>query len=409
MKALVVTASIVLLALLGLFGLLAVLPGPQGGSPVVTLAVTPPPPPKPAPPAPPPAAVPSIDLPPGFGISPQPQKGPGAPGPAQQQAGTNPGAQPEQTAAVGPTPMPETPQSEHDPVTLIAAPADGLVEESKYGPLPKIAPDGRRPLEVYARPSRYAAKPSAQDPPRVALLINGMGISDPATAQAVVRLPAPVSVAYGAYGRNLQDGVDRARSEGHEVLLQIPLEPADYPKNDPGPHTLLTTLPPEENLKRLQWLMSRFTGYVGVTNLMGAKFEASENSFVPVLEEIKARGLLYIDDGAGKNSPAEKPPPAPGLNEQAAPSGSAGERIAGAIGLDYAVADIQIDTVPSPDNIAKALAQLEAMAKERGTAIGVASAKPEIIKQVAAWAGQLQAKGLVLIPVSAAMRSQRQS
>jgi polysaccharide deacetylase 2 family uncharacterized protein YibQ len=414
MKALVVAASIVLLALMGLFGLLAVLPGPQGGSPVVTLAVTPPPPPKPAAVAPPPAAGPSIDLPPGFGISPQPQKGPAKPGAPQQQAGTNPGAKPEQTAGVpaSPTPMPEAPESETGPVTLVAAPAEGLVEESRYGPLPKVAADGRRPLEVYARPSRYAAKAPAgapPSPPRVALLINGMGLADAATTAAVMKLPAPVSIAYGAYGRNLQDGVDRARSDGHEVLLQIPLEPLDYPQSDPGPHTLVTTLPPEENLKRLQWLMSRFTGYVGVTNLMGAKFEATQNAFVPVLEEIKARGLLFIDDGTGKNSPAEKPPPAPGANQQAAPVGSTGERIAGALGLDYAVADIQIDTVPSPDNIAKALAQLEVMAKERGTAIGVASAKPETIKQVEAWAGQLQAKGFVLIPVSAAIRSQRQS
>lgn len=414
MKALVVTASIVLLALMGLFGLLAVLPGPQGGSPVVTLAVTPPPPPKPAPVAPPPATAPSIDLPPGFGTTPQPQKGPGAPDAAQQQAGTSPGTKPEQTAAgpASPTPMPETPESENARVTLVAAPAEGLVEESKYGPLPKVAPDGRRALEVYARPSAYAAKAKAGDPPpppRVALLINGMGLADAAT-QSVLKLPPPVSVAYSAYGRNLQEGVDRARSDGHEVFLQIPLEPMDYPTVDPGPHTLMTTLPPAENLKRLQWLMSRFTGYVGVTNLMGAKFEATQDAFLPVLEEIKARGLLFIDDGTGKNSPAEKkPPPATGPNQQAAPVGSTGERIAGALGLDYVVADIQIDAVSSAENIAKALAQLEAMAKERGTAIGVAAAKPETIKQVAAWAGQLQAKGFVLIPVSAAIRSQRQS
>jgi polysaccharide deacetylase 2 family uncharacterized protein YibQ len=173
------------------------------------------------------------------------------------------------------------------------------------------------------------------------------------------------------------------------VLLQIPLEPLDYPTNDPGPHTLLTTLPPEENLKRLQWLMSRFTGYVGITNLMGAKFESTQTSFVPVLEEVKARGLLFVDDGSVKDS--------------------AGGQIAGAIGLDYATADVQIDAVPSPDDIGKALARLEAVAKEKGFAIGVASAKPATIKQVAQWAGQLQGKNIILIPVSAAIRSQRQS
>ncbi|HEV3242535.1 MAG TPA: divergent polysaccharide deacetylase family protein, partial [Methyloceanibacter sp.] len=161
------------------------------------------------------------------------------------------------------------------------------------------------------------------------------------------------------------------------------------PTNDPGPHTLLTSLPPEENMKRLQWLMSRFTGYVGVTNQMGAKFETTQDAFLPVLEEVKARGLLFVDDGTTQNS--------------------AGGQIAGTIGLDYGAADVDIDAVPSPDSISKALAHLEALAKERGSAIGVASAKSATIKQLAQWAGQLQGKGLVLIPVSAAVRSQRQS
>ena len=65
--------------------------------------------------------------------------------------------------------------------------------------------------------------------------------------------------------------------------------------------------------------------------------------------------------------------------------------------------------MPSPDSIAKALAHLESLAKERGSAIGVASAKPATIKQLAQWVSQLQGKGFVLIPVSAAVRSQRQS
>ena len=142
-------------------------------------------------------------------------------------------------------------------------------------------------------------------------------------------------------------------------------------------------------MKRLQWLMSRFTGYVGVTNQMGAKFETTQASLTPMLEEIKARGLLFVDDGTVKDS--------------------AGSQVAGTIGLDYAAADVQIDAVPSPDDINKALARLEAVAKEKGSAIGVASAKPGTIKQISQWAGQLQGKGIILIPVSAAIRSQRQS
>jgi len=404
MKALTVTASILLAVLLLGIGWLAFFPGDAGES-VVTVAVMPPPP---KPPAPPPSAQPaapgsSIDLPPGFGSVPvTPQSAPGGAPASQQQAANRPQAgspapgQPAtvQTVAIpappGPPPaLPPPPEDETASITLVQVPVPELVEESQYGPLPKVATDGRRPIDVYARPSKYAEKAAPGEKPRIAVLINGMGLSDGVTAEAIKGLPAPISVAYGAYGRNLQDWVERARGAGHEVLLQVPLEPLDYPTNDPGPHTLLTSLPPEENMKRLQWLMSRFTGYVGVTNQMGAKFETTQASLVPVLEEIKARGLLFVDDGSVKDS--------------------AGSQVAGTIGLNYAAADVQIDAVPSPDDINKALARLEAVAKEKGSAIGVASAKPGTIKQISQWAGQLQGKGIILIPVSAAIRSQRQS
>ncbi|TFG89097.1 MAG: divergent polysaccharide deacetylase family protein [Hyphomicrobiales bacterium] len=236
-------------------------------------------------------------------------------------------------------------------------------------------------------------------------MVNGMGLSDGITAEAIKGLPPPISVAYGAYGRNLQDWVTQARGDGHEVLLQIPLEPPDYPKTDPGPHTLLTTLPPEENIKRLQWLMSRFTGYVGITNHMGAKFEATSDALVPVMEELKARGLLFLDDGTARTAKVETASAAGQIPDEL--KGPAAERAARALGLDYAIADIQIDAVPG--DIAKALARLEALAIQQGSAIGVASAKPDTVKQIAAWAQQLPGKGIVLIPISAAVRSQRQS
>lgn len=416
MKALTVTASIVLSVLVVGIAWLFFFPGPDAGEPVVTLAVTPPPTPRLAPaPAEPQESGSGIDLPPGFGIAGPSSAGPQLPDapPALPQSAPGPAEVPQQQAAVPPAPqgplpqtdfqqtaampappapvapLPQPPQSETASITLVSVPVPELVEESQYGPLPKVAPDGRRPLEVYARPSRYAAKASQGEAPRIAVLITGMGLSDSDTAEAIKGLPAPVSVAYGAYGRNLQDWVTKARAAGHEVLLQIPLEPVGYPQTDPGPHTLLTTLPPEENMKRLQWLMSRFTGYVGVTNLMGAKFEATQDALLPVLEELKARGLLFVDDGSVQQSTAGQ--------------------IASTLGLDYAVANIQIDAVQSPGDIAKALTRLEALAKERGAAIGVASVKPATVKQLATWAGQLERRGIVLVPVSAAVRSQRQS
>lgn len=425
MKALAVATGIVFWTLVIGVAWLAFFPGGESGEPVAILQIDPATVPEPAEeapaPQPPPQAAPGgMELPPGFAVgtgAPQapivepPVQPPGTtlqpvipalPGEApddamppdemdqQGAAPAQPGMQQAalQDAAPPPPPPPPIPESETGSIPLPPVPAEELVEQSQYGPLPKIAPDGRRSIEVYARPSRYAMVGLTGGPPRVALLVTGFGLPDAPDVSVLKGLPAQVSVAYGAYGRNLQDGVSQVRSEGHEVLLQIPLEPENYPTQDPGPHTLLTTLPPEENLKRLQWLMSRYTGYVGVTNHMGAKFETSTEAMTPVFEELKRRGLLYVDEG-GADSPV-------------------GERIAAAIGLDYAEAKVQI-TAQSPAEIDTQLAALEMAAKEQGAAIGVARATPVAVKQIAAWAGKLEAKGIVLVPVSAAVRSLRQS
>ena len=139
-------------------------------------------------------------------------------------------------------------------------------------------------------------------------------------------------------------------------------------------------------MKRLQWLMSRYTGYVGVTNHMGEKFEATTESFTPVLEELKRRGLLYVDDGSREGFATSRRSQAPSVSNI---PWSMCRSMAGDIGSNW----------PSSRQAAK----------ERGAAIGVVRLKPATVKQLADWAGKLEGKGLVLVPVSAAVRSQRPS
>lgn len=410
MKALAVAAGIVFWTLVLGVAVLMFFPAGEEGEPIAVLQVDA------APPAPAaPSGPAAVDLPPGFSVT-GPSMAPNAPPPrpaaptlAPPGQGTTmmpvtPNAPP--LAPPGPSGSLETPErhgaapggdsgtkmaaaeltagiDQTGSVPLAPVPVPALIEESPYGPLPKIAIDGRRPAEVYARPSNYAKV--AGGPPRVAVLLNGLGVPGAPDGDIIKGLPPPISIAYGAYGRSLQERVTQARAEGHEVLLAIPLEPNDYPAEDPGPHTLLTTLPTTDNIKRLHWLMSRYTGYVGVTNYMGAKFETTSASLKPVLEEVKRRGLIYFDDGSVEGS-------------------TAGE-IAKDLELEYSTAQVQLDGA----TLDKALAELEAAAKAQGAAIGVAKAEPATAKRIADWAGSLEEKGLVLVPVSTAMRSPRQS
>ena len=269
----------------------------------------------------------------------------------------------------------------------ITALDERVSEPSRHGLLPKIAQDGARPSEVFARPVKpISGKPNA---PRIAIMVGGLGIGATATNDSIRKLPGAVTLAFGAYGGDLERQISRARASGHEVLLQIPMEPFDYPDNDPGPQTLLTALDAGQNVDRLHWLMTRFQGYVGVTNLMGARFTSSESALAPVLRETAKRGLIYVDDGSSPRSLASQ--------------------IAGANNLAFAKADMTLDQVPTAGDVDRALVRLESIARERGVAVGVASAVPVSIERIARWAKAAAGRGILLIPITAAVARAKSS
>jgi polysaccharide deacetylase 2 family uncharacterized protein YibQ len=255
-----------------------------------------------------------------------------------------------------------------------------ILEPSRHGPIPKIAPDGQRASDVYSR--KLDSEKRNPDGPQIAIVIGGLGVSSTATANALSKLPGSVTFAFTPYGADLDTLVQQAREKGHEVLLQVPMEPYDYPDNDPGPQTLLSSLSAEQNVDRLHWLFSRMQGYVGITNFMGARFTASENALAPVLRELSRRGLIYVDDGSSPRSQAGQ--------------------IAGANKLPYVRAEVVIDAVPSAVEIDNALKRLETLARGRGVVVGYSSALPASIDRIAKWAKSAQGRGIVLIPVTAA-------
>ena len=283
----------------------------------------------------------------------------------------------EQTEPVAaPPPLPEEKQ-----VALAPAPQPELVADGPEGPLPVIAPDGRRAWQVYARPFELS------DPkiPKIAIIIGGLGLSQAATEAAIQQLPGAVSLAFVPYARDLENWIAQARAAGHEVLLELPMEPFDYPNNDPGPHTLLTTLDSDENLTRLDWLLSRFTGYVGVTNFMGAKFTASADSMEPILAELNDRGLLYLDSKATRISVAGD--------------------ITAELEMPSVVSNKFIDRVASRVAIDARLFELERIAKSSGSAVGIGFPYPVTVERVAEWAKALRQKRYALAPLSAVVQS----
>jgi hypothetical protein len=248
------------------------------------------------------------------------------------------------------------------PISGLSAPGPG------GGTLPVIAPDGRTPAQVYARPFLANGKP------KIALVIGGLGLNSKGTREAIEQLPPEVTLSFVPYADGLQGWIDLARANGHEVLLEAPMEPNDYPDNDPGPYTLMANSPASATTQRLDWLLSRAVGYFGVTNYLGSKFVTSDVGMNALAADLRQRGLAFLDDGS------------------AAKRGG---------GLPRASADRVVDDQLDSDAIDKQLLALEASALQNGQALGAGFAYPITLTQVKAWAAGLAQRGYQLAPASA--------
>ncbi|HWA91642.1 MAG TPA: divergent polysaccharide deacetylase family protein [Rhizomicrobium sp.] len=294
---------------------------------------------------------------------------PAAP-PPQQAAATEP--PPPTTPLLAATPQKVT-QAIYAGKALIADPS--LVENTPAGPLPRIADDGTTPMRAYA-PAAIS-----DGHPRIALVVGGLGISAKATDAAIKDLPSGVTLAFAPYAGDVQRWVADARARGHEVLLEVPMEPYDFPDSDPGPHTLRSGVAEDSNTERLVWALTRFSGYAGVTNLLGGRFMSDASSLEPMMTYLARRGLLFYDNGQATHS--------------AAPD------VASRVGTAFAQADSIIDKIQTSMEIDRRLSSLESVARSRGSASGSAFIYPVTIERVKSWASGLQGRGFVLVPASA--------
>lgn len=257
-------------------------------------------------------------------------------------------------------------------------PLPELIETSPHGSLPIRGADGTRPMDAYAR--GWSGARGA----RVAIVVGGLGLSQTGTLNAIEALPDEVTLAFAPHGNSLQRWMQNARQNGHEVLMQVPLEPFDYPKINPGRNTLTVDAKPAENLERLHWAMGRITNYTGIMNYMGGRFTSDPAAMTPVMQEIGKRGLLYLDDGTSARSQSDA--------------------IAGEQAVPFAASDLLIDGQQDRGAILKKLDELERIARAKGTAVGTGSAFPATVEAISAWANEARARGVEIVPISALVR-----
>ena len=255
-----------------------------------------------------------------------------------------------------------------------AFPNEDLLEETSDGKIPVIGLDGTRPMDQYARPWSGARGT------RIAIVVGGLGLSQTGTQRAIKELPGEVTLAFAASGNSLPRWMQEARRNGHEILLQMPLEPFDYPQNDPGPFTLRTDVSETQNLAELHRAMAKITNYTGIVNFMGGRFLSNADALEPVIRDVASRGLLFLDDGSTAQSL----------------SGT----LAGAVEAPHAFADLQLDADLSEASVLKKLDELERIARRNGTAIGIASAFDESVDAIRKWCEEAQTRGIEIVGIA---------
>ena len=239
-------------------------------------------------------------------------------------------------------------------------------------PASTLAPPWKR----YARPF-----PTGDTRPRIAIVIAELGLSRAATEAAIERLPPEITLAFNPLAPNLQAWIIKARARGHEVMLDLPMEPLSYPQEDPGPNALMASLGPIENARRLGFLLDRADGYVGVASYMGSRFEGTAELIQPVLQTLADRGLLFL---ANRSAPASEVP-----------------ALAETLKLPWLSNDRFLDTEATRVAIDGRLQQLERLARTHKGAVAMGLGYPVTIERVGAWTETLGAKGIALAPASA--------
>lgn len=254
-----------------------------------------------------------------------------------------------------------------------------LLRDSPYGPIPRLSADRKRaPWQVYAAPFEMS-----DTRPRISVVVTGLGLAKDVTDRAIATLPPQISLSFSPYAAETPRAVAAARQRGHEALLDLALEPVNYPTVDPGPATLVSTYSATDNIARLDWVLARAQGTIGVIAQFGDSFGASAMAMAPVAQALRERGLMYVDNRAS---------PHPAMI-----------RLSRDFAVPWAFADASVP-FGSADEAEALVATLHALEKstvKQRSVMALVPVSPVAILTLANWAKTVEPRGFALAPVSA--------
>jgi hypothetical protein len=129
---------------------------------------------------------------------------------------------------------------------------------------------------------------------RMALVIEDYGMNGD-LSRRFERLPGTFTAAVRSNMDNAQAWANEARQGRMEVLLDLPMEPKNYPTRNPGEGAILVDLSGKEIRKRLERALDRVGPVPGIKTYMGSLAVEDRDVMRPILEELQKRGLFLIE------------------------------------------------------------------------------------------------------------------
>ena len=275
-------------------------------------------------------------------------------------------APPVEMAAVEPAAPPATtpPAPEAQPLR----PAPQLALKPRSATLPLTTALAITPVLPPARTRQPAGGP------QLAIVIDDLGPA-PALSRRAIQLPMPVTLAFLPYADSLPTLTASARARGHEVYLHLPMEPIGSPY--PGPNAILVGLEPDELRRRLGWAFDRVPLATGVNNHMGSRATSEPETMLAVLQEVRGRGLDFVDS---RTSPL-----------------SVGAGLAAHLGVPHTARDVFLDNNPATGAVLLQLNLAERLARRQGHALAIGHPYPTTLAALERWLPEAQARGLRIV------------
>jgi polysaccharide deacetylase 2 family uncharacterized protein YibQ len=213
------------------------------------------------------------------------------------------------------------------------------------------------PFEIYPPKEIAPEKPPIKKPPRdlkklplVAIIIDDLGY-DRKIAKKLSALDGRISFSILPHSPHQKRIARLAFENGLGIMLHLPMEPFEYPTVNPGPGTLLTSMTPDQLIRKLEENLAAVPYIEGVNNHMGSRMTAESSQMYQIFSILKKRNLFFIDSRTTSKSLCK---PSARLFQ-----------------IPFAQRDVFLDHFQDPDFIRKQIKELIRIAQRNGQAVGI--------------------------------------